>query len=67
MQKKTTKIDRDINLAQSETNPNYWSPLTCLVKAQGEMTEETVKPITASRSESEREKRVFLKMDRTKH
>ena len=65
--KKTAKINSNINLALSETNQNYWSLLTYLVNEQEEMMEETTKPITAARRESEREKRVLLKMNKKKH
>ena len=59
--KKTARIDRNINLAQSETNHNYWSPLTCLVEEQTKIKEERARPIATARSESEREMQIFLK------
>ena len=65
--RKTAEINGNINLAQSKTNRNYWSSLTCLVEAQEEIMEEIVEPITEAKSESEREKRVFLKMNKKKH
>ena len=65
--KKTAKINSSINLAQSETNQNYWSPLTCLVEAQESMREDINDPVIKARRESEREKKVYLKMDKKKH
>jgi len=59
--KKTAKINSNINLALSETNQNYWSPLTCLVEEQEKMKEERARPIATARSESEREMQIFLK------
>ena len=58
--KKTAKIDRNINLAQSKTNQNYWSALTFLVKEQEKLMEKIARPITKVSSESEREMRIFL-------
>ena len=49
-QKKTAKINININLAQSETIQNYWSLLTCLVEARKEIMEEISKPIATTRS-----------------
>ena len=66
MREKTAGINRSINLAQSKINRNYWSPLSCLVKAKEEMMEEIAKSITATMSKSEREKRVLLKMNKKK-
>ena len=66
---KTARIDISINLAQSDTNRNYLSSLTCLVEAQEAMREEIIEPITLARSksESEREGKVFLKTNKKKH
>lgn len=57
--KKTAKINSNINLALSETNQNYWSPLTCLVEEQEKMKEENARPIATARSESGREMQIF--------
>ena len=68
--KKTAKINRNINLAQSETTENYWSPLTCLVEEQEKLMEETARPIKKTSSKSEREMQIFLKqngMTKKKH
>ena len=61
--KKTAKINRNISLAQSETNQNYWSPLTCLVEDQEKLMEEIARPITKANSESEREMQICLKQN----
>ena len=63
--KKTAKINRNINLAQSETNLNYWSPLTCLVEEQETLMEEIARPIAEANSKSEREVQIFLKRNGT--
>ena len=54
---KTVEINRNINLAQSETNLNYWSPLTCLVEEQEKMMEKI------ANSKSEKEMQIFLKQN----
>ena len=53
--KKTAKINSNINLALSETNQNYWSPLTCLVEEQEKLMEEIATPVAKAKSESKRE------------
>ena len=57
--KKTAKINSNINLALSETNQNYWSPLTCLVEEQEKLMEETARPIKKANSKSERKMQIF--------
>ena len=60
---KTAKLNSNINLAQSETNRNYWSPLTCLVEEQEKMMEEIARPIATANSESEREMKILFKQN----
>ena len=69
-QTKKAKISRGIKLAQSKTNRNYWSLLTCLVEEQEKLMEETARPIKKTSSKSEREIQIFLKqngMTKKKH
>ena len=58
---KKAKLNSNINLAQSETNRNYWSPLTCLVEEQEKMMEEIARPIATANSENKREMQILLK------
>ena len=69
-QKKTAKIDKNINLAQSKTNRNYWFPLTYLVEEEEQFMGDIARPIRKAGSESEREMQIFLKQNgtaKTKH
>ena len=59
--KKTAEIDSNINLAQSETNQNYWYLLTCLVKEQEKLMEEIARSIAKANSKREREMQIFLR------